>query len=103
MKTQKAMHRKSRRMIPGKCCETTYKGLQQWYKSVFEKLGWMILAKDRGMTDKITAYVNSLYRIHTAIQQKIQTTSDKDRLQDLSLMEKNIKVLLSHAQKDFKQ
>jgi len=88
--------------IPGICCETTYKGIQQWYKHLFEQLGWMILAKDRGMTDKLSVYVNSLYRIHIAIHQKIKTTLDKDRIQDLMIMKKNIKVLLSHAQKDFK-
>jgi len=90
------------RKIPGKCCTTTYKGLQQWYKSVFEQLGWMILAKDRGMKDKVSVYVNSLYRIHMAIQQKIETTVDPDRKQDLVIMETNIKVLLAHVQKEFK-
>jgi hypothetical protein len=89
--------------IPGICCETTYKGIQQWYKRVFEQLGWMILAKDRGMTDKLSVYVNSIYRIHIAIHQKIKTTLDKDRIQDLMIMEKNIKVLLTHVQKDFKK
>jgi hypothetical protein len=62
----------------------------------------MILAKDRGMIDKISVYVNSIYRIHMAIQQKIKTTEEKDRIQDLKIMEKNIKVLLAHVQKDFK-
>lgn len=96
MRTQKVR-------IPGRCCETTYKGLQRWYKSVFEQLGWMILAKDRGMSDKISVYVNSIYRIHMAIQQKMVSTIDQDRIQDLKIMEKNIKVLLYHVQKDFKR
>lgn len=91
------------RKIVGKCCDTTYKGLHKWYVSLFEKLGWMILAKDRGMTDKISVYVNSIYRIHMAIQQKIKMTEEKDRLNDLFIMEKDIRVLLAHVQKDFKK
>jgi hypothetical protein len=89
--------------LPGDCCKTTYKGIVQWYKSVFEQLGWMILAKHHGMTDKVTTYVNSIYRIHIAIHQKIKSTFDKDRIQDLEIMGDNIKVLLAHVQKDFKQ
>ncbi len=61
----------------------------------------MILAKDRGMKDKISVYVNSLYRIQVAIEQKIKTTENADRIQDLRIMHKNIKVLLVHVQKDF--
>jgi predicted ATP-binding protein involved in virulence len=89
--------------LPGDCCKATYKGIVQWYKSVFEQLGWMILAKEQGMTDKVTTYVNSIYRIHIAIHQKIKSTVDKDRIQDLEIMGDNIKVLLAHVQKDFKQ
>lgn len=91
------------RKIPGRCCESTFKGIQKWYKNVFEQLGWMILAKDKGMTDKISVYVNSIYRIHMAIEQKIKKTSDKDRIQDLQIMLDNVKILLAHVQKDFKK
>ena len=91
------------RKIPGRCCESTFKGLQQWYKSVFEQLGWMILAKDKGMTDKISVYVNSIYRIHMAIEQKIKKTNDSDRKEDLMIMLHNVKILLTHVQKDFKK
>ena len=90
------------RKIPGNCCETTFHGLNKWYKSMFEKLGWMVLAKERGMTDKVKAYVNSLYRIHMAIEQKMKKTDDKDKMEDLRIMKKNIQILLAHVQKDFK-
>jgi hypothetical protein len=79
------------RKIPGRCCEATFKGIQQWYKSVFEQLGWMILAKDKGMTDKISVYINSIYRIHMAIEQKIKKTNDLDKKEDLQIMLDNVK------------
>ena len=88
--------------IPGNCCETTFKGLNSWYKSVFEQLGWMVLEKERGMTDKVKVYVNSVYRIHMAIEQKMKKTEDTDRMEDLRVIRKNIQILLVHVQKDFK-
>lgn len=98
------MKTKTRKIkIPGRCCEATFKGLQQWYKSVFEQLGWMILAKDKGMTDKISVYINSIYRIHMAIEQKIKKTNDLDKKEDLQIMLDNVKILLVHVQKDFKK
>lgn len=94
----KSMKNKSKK-VPGKCCDVTYKGLHDWYKSVFEQLGWMVLAKENGMTDKISVYINSIYRIHMAIEQLIKTHPHKKV--DLQIMKKNVKILLAHVQKDF--
>jgi hypothetical protein len=103
MKLRKSIRKTLKLKIPGRCCEATYKGLQKWYKSVFEKLGWMVLAKDQGMTDTVSAYVNSVYRIHMALEQKIPKTEDPDKIEDLQIMLSNVKILLAHVQKDFKR
>jgi predicted lipoprotein len=87
--------------LTGRCCEATYQGIQKWYVSVFEKLGWMVLAKDRGMTDKVTVYIHSVIQIEMAIQQKLKKTVDPDQKEDLVLMGKNIRVLLKHLKEDF--
>jgi hypothetical protein len=87
--------------IPGKCCDSTTIGLHNWYKDMFEKLGWMVLAHSRGMTDKIQTYLNSLERLHMALQQKIAKMRDPDNKEDLVIMLKNVEELLSHSQKDF--
>jgi hypothetical protein len=87
--------------IPGRCCDATMHGLNNWYKEMFEHLGWMILAKDRNMTDKIQTYVNSLHRLVSALEQKVAKVHDVDHKEDLLIMWKNTKILLAHAQKDF--
>ena len=89
-------------VIPGKCCDATMHGLYNWYKEMFEKLGWMVLAQSRGMTDKIQTYLNSLQRLHMALEQKITKIHDADKKEDLTIMLKNVEELLSHSQKDFK-
>ncbi len=84
----------------GECCDTTFHGIQHWYKHLFEKLGWMILAKDNGMTDKTSHYLHSLKRIKTALEQKMKSTRDHDKKEDLHIMYDNICVLMKHAEQD---
>ena len=38
------------------CCDVTFHGIHKWYTAMFEKLGWMILAKDKGLNDNIEHY-----------------------------------------------
>jgi len=85
----------------GECCDATFHGLHHWHKHLFEELGWMVLAKDRGMTDKVAVYVNSIRRCKMALEQKVAKTRDSDKKQDLKIMHHNICVLLEHAEKDF--
>ena len=84
-----------------KCCDATFHGLHAWYVSKFEKLGWMILAKEKGMHDKVQEYINSLNRLHTAIYQKIEKMHDKDKKADLQIMKKNVEILLEDVKQDF--
>jgi hypothetical protein len=84
-----------------KCCEATFHGLNEWYKAKFEKLGWMILAKKYGMTDKILSYENSIKRLHLAIDQKLHSVHDKDKKDDLKIMKNDIEYLLEHVKADF--
>ena len=88
--------------IPGRVGDVTFKGIEKWYKREFETLGWMVLAKSKGMTDKIQVYINSLHRLKEAIQNKRHKVYDADRMEDLRIMEVNIDILLKHVHKDFK-
>ena len=83
------------------CCPATMHGLHKWYEAMFEKLGWMVLAKSRGHTDKIVSYMKSLFRLRKALQQKIAKIGEKDRKDDLEIMCHNLDILIAHAEYDF--
>jgi hypothetical protein len=83
-----------------KCCDATFEGIHGWYKAMFEKLGWMILAKSKGMTEKTTSYKHSIERLHTAIVQKMENTYDVDKVHDLEILLSDVEVLMQHAKMD---
>ena len=84
-----------------KCCDATFDGIHGWYKAVFEKLGWMVLAKSKNMSEKVAHYKHSIERLKTAIIQKKENTRDIDKVNDLDILLNDVEVLLSHANKDF--
>jgi hypothetical protein len=83
------------------CPEVTYKGIHKWHSAMFEKLGWMILAKEKGMSYKIAPYKMSLQKLKCAILKKHQTMNDMDKKKDLEIMAHNVDILIKHANKDF--
>lgn len=89
------------RKMPGKVGDVTLKGINRWFKSVFEQLGYMVLAKSKGMSDKIQVYINSVHRLKQAIEDKKTKVYDADKVEDLRIMSSNLDVLLKHIHKDF--
>lgn len=96
MKGMKTKTRKS------KGYEATMAGLTHWYKTAFERLGWMVLAKEHGMKDKVVCYQKELQRLCDSICFKLEKVFDEDKRQDLMIMKKNVECLIDHANKDFK-
>ena len=79
----------------------TYPGLVKWYHTVFEKLGWMLLAKDHGFDDKIAVYKKSIQRLKEGILKKHKEMEDPDKRRDLEIMLRNVEILIKHANHDF--
>ena len=87
--------------MPGKVGDVTLKGINRWFKSVFEQLGYMVLAKSKGMSDKINVYINSVHRLKQAIEDKKTKVYDADKVEDLRIMSTHLDILLKHIRKDF--
>ena len=83
------------------CCDATFHGIHTWYKDLFEKLGWMVLANKHGMHDKISVYKHSLQRLKSSIIKKWKSIHDKDKKDDLAIMLENVECLIEHVDKDF--
>ena len=79
----------------------TYNGLHQWSKDMFEKLGWMLLAKRDGYSYKIETYKKSIEHLLNALDEKIKCTHDSDRIEDLKIIHMNVQTLKEHVDKDF--
>ena len=98
-KTRKSMQSMKKGKIY-ECCDATFDGIYAWYKKLFEKLGWMILAKKHGMVDKTATYKHSLEKLKIAITKKWKNIHDKDKKDDLGIMLENVEILIEHANKD---
>ena len=97
------MVKKNTTMKLKKCkYESTFNGLSNWHKHMFEHLGWMVLAKSKkGMKDKISTYKKSLQRLKEALECKIKNEVDIDNKNDLLILWNDVNVLIAHVKKDF--
>lgn len=83
--------------------DVSYNGLFYWSKSLFEKLGWMVLAHNSGHIDITKCYIKNIKNLEKAILEKIPKIKCEDKKDDLKILCKNVKVLLIHAEKDFEK
>ena len=76
----------------------TMNGISAWYKDVFERVGWMVLAKAKGFKDKIATYKNSIRRLLVSIDHlKYESVN---RTQDLKVLRMNVEELWAFVQKN---
>jgi hypothetical protein len=60
---------------------------------MFEKLGWMILAKARGHEYKIVAYKHGVKHLHECIDHLMTELTEADRQHDLKVLKMEVEVL----------
>jgi hypothetical protein len=81
--------------------ETTYHGLNHWHKHLFEQLGWMILAKKYGYSDKVHTYKHSILRLKKALEMKLADLDDPDKKKDIKILWDQVCILHDHVKRDF--
>ena len=93
--------------------ETSFLGLNSWYKNIFEKFGWMILAYRDGDKNQIISFKENIEILSKHINSKIKylnklNKKDKniciiDKVNELKIMVENLLILhnyLTHLCKD---
>ena len=77
----------------------TFHGLHKWYEAKFEKLGWMVLAKEKGYDYKLEAYKLSLDDLLKSIEHVMAEYEDNDRKHDLQVLHDNTRCLQDFVEK----
>ena len=75
----------------------TLTGLEEWTKTMLEKLGPMVLAKDMGR--KVSLYKTSIQRLLASIRHAMGEYYNVDRIHDLRVLEADVKVLNAFVQR----
>jgi hypothetical protein len=106
MKTRRNRHsarRIHRRTGGGELPEhtATFHGLHHWHKHIFEKLGWMVLAKAKGHDDKIEQYKRGIMRFLETVDHVSSEYSNTDRKHDLNVLKMNMLELQEFVNKTF--
>jgi hypothetical protein len=76
-------------------------GLQRWHNDMFEKLGWMVLAKAKGLDDKVMMYKKSVNDLIEGIKHVSAEYENRNRKHDQNVLLMNAEVLKEHVDKDF--
>lgn len=80
---------------------STRSALQRWHDEMFEKLGWMVLAKEKGMDYKIDTYKKSLDNLIKTIKHVSSEYEDHNRKHDLHVLLRDVECLESFVTKHF--
>jgi regulation of enolase protein 1 (concanavalin A-like superfamily) len=79
----------------------TMYGMNMWYKYLFEKLGWMILAEHDNYSHKIIEYKRGIEHFLKAVSEKISYVNEKDRKVDLQILKRNTEILQNKVNQIF--
>lgn len=77
----------------------TLHSLHDWYRRLFEELGWMLLAKYHRYDPKIDAYLFGIDQLMMVISEKVGDTQSLDKVNDLHVMAANLVILQTHARR----
>lgn len=73
--------------------------LQHWFKQMYEKTGWMVLAKAKGYDYKVANYKKSIQHLLESLKYVMGEYTDPDRIHDLKVLYAETVVLRDFAAK----
>jgi len=85
----------------------TMHSLHKWHDSVFERLGWMVLARTKlvnhnsspemesDLREKLSGYHHGLKNLRAALQEKAGSVKEEDRKTDLLILHQHVTELLT--------
>lgn len=79
----------------------TSHGLQKWFKHLFEQLGWMVLAKEKGLDYKISAYKKSIDHFLRSVKHVSSEYENHNRKHDLNVLHTQMECLKDFVSKHF--
>jgi len=75
----------------------TMSQLSYWFRAMHDKLGWMTLAKAKGLTFKIVQYKRSLNRLLKSIDHLMAEYKNVNRKHDLAVLQLETRALKQFA------
>ena len=79
--------------------DATFYGLHKWEKKMYEKLGWMVLAKNEGNNLKVDSYMDTICRLKAMLMKKMDQVHEKDHKDDLQILYNDTCILWRAADK----
>jgi len=78
----------------------TMPALNHWYKSLAEKLGWIVLSKAKGLDYKVGIYKKSIDHFLRSAKHLKSEYENHNRKHDINIMIMNIEVLKEFVEKN---
>jgi hypothetical protein len=78
---------------------STMHGVHHWHKHMFEKLGWMVLAKAKGYDYKVADYKKSIAHLLKTLEHLGTEYENHNRKHDLNVLHMNVMCLHDFAMK----
>ena len=75
--------------------------LSGWFRAMYEKLGWMVLAKAKGLNSKVAEYKKNVAHLVSSIEHVKSEYTDMNRIHDLNVLHMEANVLLKYVNKHF--
>jgi len=79
----------------------TKHGAYDWHHHVFTHLGWMVLAMNRGMEEKVRLYYHSLNHFISGLTTLENELESKDGLRDIKIIKDDIITLQNKVKEMF--